>query len=376
MRIVARTLWADTPAGPHRWKDGVFEVRRGRIYRVTPPNADVTRPTQWMIPGLVDVHCHIGLEPQGVADEATQRTQMETNMRSGVTVIRDCGSPVDTTVIAEAGPLTLIRSGRHIARPKRYIRHLALEVKHEDELVEAVIGQARRGNGWVKLVGDWIDRSAAAKSDLKPLWSRRHLADAVKAAHDHGARVAVHTFSHAAIDDLIAAKVDSIEHGCGMDQPQIEAAANLGIAITPTLMQVDLFGDFAAAGQLKYPRYAETMRNLAARHARVWQQWLDAGVTLLPGTDSGGYQAHGSLPKELRLWAERGLTAAQIVDWASWRARHFLGIEGLWDGAPADFVLYGQDPASNVAVLTRPQFVRTARGASWRADTATDSLPY
>ena len=37
--------------------------------------------------------------------------------------------------------------------------------------------QARFGDGWVKLVGDWIDRSVG---DLAPLWSDRVLKDAIE----------------------------------------------------------------------------------------------------------------------------------------------------------------------------------------------------
>ena len=58
------------------------------------------------------------------------------------------------------------RCGRHIARTKRYIRNFAHEIE-PDQLVEYVRGEARAGDGWVKLVGDWIDRDVG---DLRPLW--------------------------------------------------------------------------------------------------------------------------------------------------------------------------------------------------------------
>ena len=47
-------------------------------------------------------------------------------------------------------------------------RGFAIELEDEWQLPEALAEQARRGDGWVKLVGDWIDRSAG---DLAPLWS-------------------------------------------------------------------------------------------------------------------------------------------------------------------------------------------------------------
>src|SRR6478735_8139182 len=76
----------------------------------------------------------------------------------------------------------IIRAGRHIARTRRYIRNYAHEVE-EDELARHVRLEARRGDGWVKLVGDWIDRDVG---DLAPSWSRQAVADAIAAAHEEG----------------------------------------------------------------------------------------------------------------------------------------------------------------------------------------------
>src|SRR5207253_394830 len=84
----------------------------------------------------------------------------------------------------------LARAGRHIAPPKRYLRDIGVEVT-ADDLVVTARDQAAAGNGWVKLVGDWILRDTG---DLAPAWDPAVMASAVKAAHAAGARVAVHTF--------------------------------------------------------------------------------------------------------------------------------------------------------------------------------------
>ena len=59
--------------------------------------------------------------------------------------------------------------------------------------------QARRGDGWVKLVGDWIDRG---EGDLAPEWPADVLAAAIAAAHEEGARVTAHTFGTDALPGL------------------------------------------------------------------------------------------------------------------------------------------------------------------------------
>ena len=48
----------------------------------------------------------------------------------------------------------IIRAGKHLARTKRYSRGLADELEDESQLPAAVVREARRGDGWIKLVGD------------------------------------------------------------------------------------------------------------------------------------------------------------------------------------------------------------------------------
>ncbi len=90
--------------------------------------------------------------PGQVADQAL------TDRDAGTLLVRDAGAVHDTRWLQQRADLPrIIRSGRHIARTRRYLRGFAVEVEPRD-LVEAVRKQARAGDGWVKLVGDWIDR--------------------------------------------------------------------------------------------------------------------------------------------------------------------------------------------------------------------------
>ncbi len=107
----------------------------------------------------------------------------------------------------------IIRAGRHIARSKRYIRNYGWEIEPA-ELVAYVEQEARRSDGWVKLVGDWIDRDAG---DLTPCWPAEALNAAIARAHELGARVTAHVFGEHALPDLLAAGIDCIEHGTGIE---------------------------------------------------------------------------------------------------------------------------------------------------------------
>src|SRR5687767_6404315 len=119
----------------------------------------------WIVPGLVDAHCHLGLDEDGAVSEEETEQQAVDDRNAGALLIRDCGSAADTAWIHEREDLPrLIRAGRHIARTKRYIRNYAHEIE-PDQLTEYVAREASRGDGWVKLVGDWISRE---EGDLAP----------------------------------------------------------------------------------------------------------------------------------------------------------------------------------------------------------------
>lgn len=317
----------------------------------------------WRTPGLVDVHAHLGIDSSGAADSISVREAALAELRSGVQLIREPGSPLIADCEDGYPSPRVIRSGRHIAREKRYLPGLAVEVNESLSLSTAVQQQAARSDSWVKIVGDWIDRSKGADSDLDPLWERHQLIDAVQAAHEAGARVAVHAFGSTVVDDLLEAHVDSIEHGTGMNHDQITEAKKLGIAVTPTLAQVELFPNFAAQAGRKYPVYAETMTRLHQGWRRWFEDLLDAGVWILPGTDAGGYQPHGSIAAELGRWVDAGMAPATAVEFATDRAWEFLRQTPDVDS----FVEYDSDPREDIRALSKPSRV-VWRGDSLRLD--------
>src|SRR5512132_2648676 len=134
-------------------------VLDGRITFTQPTgDHDVTTLPGWVLPGLVDAHSHIGLDRHGATDEATAEAQALADRDAGALLLRDAGSPADTRWVQDREDLPRrVRAGRHSARTRRYIRHYAWEVEPE-QLVDQVRVEARSGDGWVKLVGDWIDR--------------------------------------------------------------------------------------------------------------------------------------------------------------------------------------------------------------------------
>lgn len=321
------------------------------------PGGDATRVDGWVLPGLVDVHCHIGLAAEGAVDLATAQAQAVADRDSGVLLVRDAGSPADTGWVHQRADLPrLIRAGRHLALPKRYLRHYGRELAAPGDLPGAVAEEAARGDGWVKLVADWIDRDLGADGDLRPLWPDDVLAAAVRAAHEAGARVTAHTFSGEALDGLLDAGVDCLEHATGAEDRHVARIAAAGIPVTATLLQVAQFGAIAdRAG--RYPVYAARMRRMHHRRYAHVRDLHDAGVPLLVGTDAGGTIGHGRIADEAAEMVAAGLPAREVVAAASWRTRAWLGVPGLAEGESADLVVYDADPRRDIGALAAPRAV-------------------
>jgi imidazolonepropionase-like amidohydrolase len=337
------------PRGPpHLW------VRDGRITFEPVPGAETVSRGGWLVPGLVDAHCHVGIGMGGVhvEDREGLREQALAERAAGVLALRDCGSPVDTRALDEEPDLPrIIRAGRHIARSRRYIPGLAVELEPADLAAEVRV-QAGRGDGWVKLVGDWIDRGVG---DLAPEWPRAAIEAAIATAHAAGARVTAHTFGTDALPDLITAGIDCIEHGTGLTEELVAEMARRGTAVVPTLVNVENFPGFAAAGEQKFPSYASTMRRLYAHSGAVVRAAFEAGVPVFAGTDAGGGIRHGRIADEVRALHAAGLPAEAALAAASWSARSWLGLPCIEEGAPADVVVYDTDPRADLDVLRRPQ---------------------
>ncbi|WP_062460603.1 amidohydrolase family protein [Demequina soli] len=326
----------------------------GRVTFDAPAEAARHTFDGWVVPGLVDVHCHVGLDSGGAVDEDLALKQALVDRDAGTLLIRDAGSPSDTRFLDHV--LTaprIVRAGRFIARPKRYLRHYAREIEVAD-LPAVMAEEARKGDGWVKIIADWIDREVG---DLTPLWPADVLAEGIAAAHEAGARVTAHTFATETLDALLDGGIDCIEHGTGMTADHMAEAARRGIPVVPTLLQVARFEAYADQGEARFPAYAARMRPMHERRLAHARALHEAGVPLLVGTDAGGTIGHGALPAEAALMVAAGIPAADVVASASWRARDFLGVPGLEEGASADLVVYASDPREDIRALAEPRHI-------------------
>jgi imidazolonepropionase-like amidohydrolase len=315
----------------------------------------------FILPGLVDAHCHLGIAygAKPIQSVAEARELSVIDRDAGVLALRDAGSPFPYPELDdEPGVPRLARAGRHVAAPRRYLRDIGVEVAGDD-VATAVTEQAKAGTGWVKLVGDWIDRNVG---DLAPSWDAATMAAAVEAAHAAGARAAVHTFSEEGVEIMVKAGVDSVEHGTGLTLDLIDEMARRRTALVPTMINIRTFGKIADSARGKFDDYADHMLAMRDRFPSVVLAAHEAGVPIYVGTDAGGGIRHGLAAEEMLYLHEAGIPAIDVLAAASWKAREWLGFAGLVEGGLADLVVYDTDPRADLRVVRAPRRI-VLRGA-------------
>jgi imidazolonepropionase-like amidohydrolase len=99
------------------------------------------------------------------------------------------------------------------------------------------------------------------------------------------------------------------------------------------------------------------MRRLHERRYDTVRNAYDAGIPVFVGTDAGGSLAHGLAGAEVGELVTAGIPPVEALAAGTWTARAWLGRPGLDEGAPADLVVYDEDPRADVRVLTSPRRV-------------------
>jgi imidazolonepropionase-like amidohydrolase len=307
-------------------------------------------PGRFAVAGLVDAHCHltVSTDEHGplLADRVLAESRLDELAAAGVTAVRDLGGERTVTLNLAAEPTAgrpvVAAAGRFIAPPGRYFPRMHRPVT-ADELLDAVVAEIDDGASWIKLIGDFPATEGIAVirgSTVEPTYPPELVRAVVEAAHARGARVAAHTNSRV-VGELVAAGVDSIEHGTALEPGDLEALADRGGAWTPTLCASVVAGP------------GETDDARARRRARSEQLAamlpiaVAEGVRVLTGSD-----VVGDVVTEIRLLVEHGLTVEQALDAATGSAREYLGF-----AAADDLVSYDADPRTDPGVLANPAAV-------------------
>jgi len=342
----------DTTVLPEGARQDLF-VADGRIETQEFGDAVTVHSGGFAVPGLVDAHAHLALaSPAGGDAPEYQRiiASARAHLDAGVLLIREPGSPTRAArdLGLEQGLPKIHTAGRFLAGVGRYFPGLAREVT-PDELPDAAVDELLWSGHWAKVVGDFFD----SEGRIAAVFPLEALKEAAARVHTAGGRIAMHCMVPATIEQAIEAGFDSVEHGTVITDDLVHEMATHSITWVPTLSIAPVVREMLTSD----PHLDdEPVLSALDVHPAMVRLAAELGVRVLAGTDAG-MVAHGTIDTEVRLLAAAGLTPREALAAASWEARRYLGLPLIENGAPADLVVYPDDPTHDLSVLAHPSLI-------------------
>jgi len=389
------------PAQPHV----TVVVVDGRIAAVTPADRaqvpdgaeSVSGTKRFLIPGLHDMHLHLG-------DYAEGKQALPILVANGITGVRDMGSPLDDILRLRnetasgmlLGPRMVV-AGPLVQGPLPFQMPLLLSVKDETTAREAVSMLQRRGVDFIK-VQDALPRrlyfaildearrkNISVAGHIPPTVLAAEVSDAGQASIEHlggrffGVLVGCSREGdalHKVAADLYGAILAALERKEEPPKTNMKAAFSRRLAdgySEPKAMA--LFDRFVRNGTWQCPTLvslkelwesdstgltAEDLRagsEVYEKEVEVIRGMRRAGVRFLAGTDLSPRQELANLHDELSLLVEAGFTPMEALQTATSNAAQFSGRlreEGtVEEGKVADLVLLEADPLQDIAATRR-----------------------
>ena len=367
-------------------------VEDGKIASVTPGGVappgvefvDLSHAT--VLPGFVDAHTHILL--QGDITDQDYEAQLlkqsipyrailaarnaQIALSHGFTALRDLET--EGAMYADADVKRAINTGE-IPGPHMQVATRAMAptgmypllgyswelkvptgvqyVDGVEEARKAVREQVMHGADWIKYYSDhgyFYASDGVLHSHVN--FTDEEAKAIVDEAHRIGKKVAAHAIGNDGIAAALKAGADTIEHGDGLAEPQMEEMVRRGIFWVPTIM----VGAYVAPGrQGNWPKMVETER-------AAFQLALKKGVKIVLGTDAGGFDwKELNEAKEFEYYVNYGMTPMNAIRSGTTIAAELLGwsdkMGTLEAGKWADLVAVSGDPLQDISELQRVKFV-------------------
>jgi imidazolonepropionase-like amidohydrolase len=346
----------------------------------------VALPGMTLLPGLVEGHSHVLLHPynetnwndQVLHESLGVRTARAVNhlratLMAGFTTIRDLGTEgagyadvelkqaVDQGIIP--GPRMLASTRAIVATGSYGPKGFSLEWRvpqgaeeaDGDALIRVVRDQIGHGADWIKVYADY---RWGPHGEAVPTFSLEELTSIVQTARSSGRPVVAHSSTAEGMRRSVMAGVETIEHGDGGTPDVLKLMADKQVALCPTLAAGDATSQYAGWKKGEAPEPASLARKRATFKAA-----LDAGVTILSGSDVGVF-THGDNARELELMVDYGMPAAAALKSATSIAARVLhmenGIGQIKEGMFADLIAVDGDPTRDIRVLRQIRLVMKA----------------
>ncbi len=401
MKILrAGTLIDGTGAPPVR--DAAVVIHNGRIETVTTAGASAGPPADHevidasrftVLPGLIDCHDHLAFhgyelvrrwgldEPQSTRHLRTARVAGQI-LTSGYTAVRDAGGldagfrlavheglipgprlVLSLGIISPIGGIGDRVSPSGHASPFLQDPSLPPSVAQGVEGVRTTVrAMVRAGADVIKCATTGGASSRAGHGPKDAAFNADEMRALVDEAHALGRRVMCHAVGGPGLRRAIEAGVDSIEHGCYLDEdPElIPMMVERGIFFVPTLTVYEYHRESTA------PHVRERARALRAHHLESVRHALAAGVKVVAGTDAGGH-GHPNNALELEHLVAAGMSPMQALQAATSLAAECLALEAeigtIEKGKWADLVVVDGDPLRDVRILQDPARIKQV----WKA---------
>lgn len=348
-------------------------VDRGVISAVgsgQPPASPVEHRAGFAIPGLVDCHVHLALDggsniqAQAMRQDRDQgeqlvRQQAPRHLDSGVTTVRDLGSPGDIVLeltggvgVLDTGSPRIIAAGA-VGSSTGHGSFLVTPAETLDDYLKAMDALANRGALAVKLFASGGVITAGTRPGSNQM-APQLLADVVTAAHERGLRVAAHAHGLESIRNAIAAGVDTIEHFSYLSDGEVGLLASAATTVVSTYVATERFVSAPDRGDSTAETLAKILEHEPHERAALTLA-VTAGLRLAVGTDAGTtFNPHGwGMQEQARHLATAGMTNADVLKALTLNSATAIGVSAgaLAPGLAADLVCLRRDPLHDLTAL-------------------------
>jgi imidazolonepropionase-like amidohydrolase len=333
-----------------------------------------------VLPGLIDAHTHMfnTRKPNGTTEDymliGVQNAQFE--LRAGFTTARDMtshGNGYGDVAIRNA-----INEGR-IDGPRYQVSTLGLVwgskpkdpavpenplaaavVRSAEDARAAVRDQVAHGADWIKLYpAGAYSFNAAGKDEYEVTYPLPVLQAAIDEAHRLGKKTGCHNYGGEGLKNAIVAGCDTIEHGFGLDQEEVNMMVAKGLYFDPTLVRytepyMDDNDAKNTGGKYRIIPIFERAVSMAA---------ATPGIKMMVGSGvDGATFAHGTQALEFEALVKHGgMTPVKVLQAGTMTNATALGwqdrIGSIDKGKFADLIAVPGDPLADITELQRVKFV-------------------
>jgi imidazolonepropionase-like amidohydrolase len=325
-----------------------------------------------LLPGLIDCHVHICLDPVGDPfataardSDATTAFKAARNaartLRGGVTTIRDMGGKnhIDLNLrdaIAQGialGP-RILASGKLLTMTGGHGWMVGREVDGPDEARKGAREEIKAGVDVVKIMATGGVMTPGVEPG-SPQLTVEEMRAAIEEAKKAGKITASHAQGLTGIKNAIRAGIDSIEHGVYLDEEACEMMIDNNVYLVPTLAAP--YWIVAKGREAGIPEYAVAKtEKVIETHYASFRLALKMGVKIAMGTDASiPFNEHGKNYYELKLMVQEGMTPMQAIVAATKSAAELLGLSNeigtIEPGKQADLLVVEGNPLEDIEVL-------------------------